>query len=196
MTFNEEIYLVLNPDVAAAVNAESFSSGVEHYTQFGQYELSRYYSPSNDLDTAAYFTGTNGNDIVTGFGVRTVIYGVYFDIDLLGNNYFLGSGAGEVDTLIGGSGSDNFYLGNDITSQPFYVGGGSADYALIQNFNTEGDYVALTGKPSDYNLQAVNGSLNISTSTGDLIALVEGVPFLDVTGVFPDSGPLGQFLLG
>ncbi|MBD0307636.1 MAG: hypothetical protein ICV80_05685, partial [Microcoleus sp. T1-bin1] len=36
--FSEVEYLQKNPDVAAAVQAGSFSSGVDHYTKFGQFE--------------------------------------------------------------------------------------------------------------------------------------------------------------
>ncbi|MEM7225603.1 MAG: hypothetical protein AAF495_21675, partial [Pseudomonadota bacterium] len=36
--FNEEFYLLTNPDVFAAVNAGVFASGVDHYIQFGDAE--------------------------------------------------------------------------------------------------------------------------------------------------------------
>ncbi|HEY9296171.1 MAG TPA: hypothetical protein VIQ31_07320, partial [Phormidium sp.] len=68
--FSEVEYLQKNPDVAAAVNAGSFSSGLDRYTKFGQFEANR----------SATFVGTNGNDIVTGFGKgKTEITGVDLD---------------------------------------------------------------------------------------------------------------------
>lgn len=39
--FNEQAYLLAYPDVEAAVNAGSFSSGLQHYEQFGQFQKNR-----------------------------------------------------------------------------------------------------------------------------------------------------------
>jgi hypothetical protein len=94
------------------------------------------------------------------------------------------AGVGEVDTLIGGEGSDGFVLGYPSISllnsppQQFYVGGGDTDYALIQNFEQFSDVIFLPGSTQDYNLQPVNGNLNISTASGDLVGIVEGVTSL------------------
>ncbi|WP_199247718.1 hypothetical protein [[Phormidium] sp. ETS-05] len=37
--FNETYYLAENPDVAAAVSSGAFSSGLQHFSWFGQFEL-------------------------------------------------------------------------------------------------------------------------------------------------------------
>ena len=38
--FEESYYLANNPDVAQAVQAGAFSSGFQHFIEFGQFELS------------------------------------------------------------------------------------------------------------------------------------------------------------
>lgn len=186
--FNEDTYLLTNPDVAAAVDAGAFSSGLQHYIQYGQFEENRIGS----------FFGTSGNDLITGVGEgNELVAGVSIDALLTP-----GGGVGEVDTLISGEGTDLFALGfpsiSPLTSMPqqFYVGGGNTDYALIQKFERftgdfeqftpgDADIILLAGSSQDYNLQAVNGSLNISTASGDLVAIVEGVtslsPPIDIT---------------
>ena len=102
------------------------------------------------------------------------------------NYYTRNFGTGEVDTLIGGPGRDLFYLGNNSEFasngsffRSYYLGNGSADYAIIRNFSRENDAILLAGSSlNSYNLQPVNGDLNISTSSGDLIGIVEGVTSL------------------
>lgn len=186
--FNEEVYLELYPDVAAAVETGTFSSGLQHYDQYGQTE-GRF----------ALFSGTSGNDNITSFGKSSTITGV--DISLVdpGTVESENAGAGEVDILTGGSGSDLFLLG--ITSsfpgipQVFYDDEGSDDYAVIQNFQPGSDVIQLAGYQAFfYNLQEVDGNLNISNATnGDLIAIVEGVTSLSPLA---DESSAGRFQLG
>jgi hypothetical protein len=187
--FDEQAYLTLYPDVAAAVVAGAFSSGLQHYIQFGQSEANRI----------SYFTGTTGNDTITGFGNSTVLAGIDFQAplppenstnDLTGRSSNFG--VGEVDILIGGAGRDFFNLGSSVGTRSFYVGNGSADYALIQNFESGTDRIRLAGtSSSEYNFQVVNGNLNISTASGDLVGIVEGITSISQ---FPASTP-GVFLL-
>jgi hypothetical protein len=175
-TFDEQIYLTLFPDVAAAVAAGTFSSGLQHYVQTGQFEINR----------RGYFTGTTGNDIITGFGANSTITGIDLINPVLtvdGKLEFSSTklGAGEVDILIGGAGRDTFFLSSKTGILPtsFYASNGSADYALIQNFELGSDTISLGGSSvRNYKLEAVNGNLNISTLSGDLIATVEGVTSL------------------
>lgn len=167
-TFDETGYFRLYPDVAAAVAAGTYSSGLQHYIQVGQFEANR----------ASAFSGTSGNDIITSFGQGfQVVIGV--DSDTLQSGAAV-AGVGEVDTLIGGEGTDAFFLGYPYEPQPkqFYVGGGDTDYALIQNFERSSDGILLAGLTQDYNLQTVNGNVNISTAAGDLVGIVEGVTSL------------------
>lgn len=100
----------------------------------------------------------------------------------------VGSGDDEIDTLIGGAGSNTFQIGNSIAPESYYVGNGSADYALIQNFEPGIDYIRLKGSSSsEYTFQAVDGNLNISTLSGDLIGIVEGVTSLSQSPLTPSG---------
>lgn len=180
--FSEQFYLQAYPDVAAAVDAGVFSSGLQHYLQAGQQE-GRF----------GILLGTSGNDIITSFGLgNQAITGVTFNA--LSNP---GGGVGEVDILIGAEGTDLFNLGIPSfppftsSTQQFYVGGGNTDYALIQNFQQLSDVILLAGLPENYSLQPANGNLNIFTTGGDLVGIVEGV-----TSVSPIPGDdTGSFFI-
>jgi Ca2+-binding RTX toxin-like protein len=76
----------------------------------------------------------------------------YLDGDA-GNDYLLGTdssarGAGELDILTGGGGSDTFVIG-DKKFAYYTQGGASQDFALILDFAT-GDKVRLQGNASQY----------------------------------------------
>ncbi|MFB2878558.1 hypothetical protein [Floridanema aerugineum] len=180
-SFNERDYLLFNPDVARAIGVADpttgvveFGSGYEHYIRFGQFE-----------NRLAFFSGTAGNDVVTSFGASpTELTGISYTT-LSGStnpfDYVLGStGLGEIDTLIGSSSRDNYLLtlrGNRQNPSPvqLYVGGGNADYALIRGFQRGVDTIQLIGSINNYTQQVSGSNLNISTSAGDLLAIVEGV---------------------
>ncbi|MFB2876383.1 hypothetical protein [Floridanema aerugineum] len=159
--FNEEFYLLAYPDVANAVKTGTFSSGFDHYRKVGQFE-----------ERGAFFTGTSGSDRIKSFGRVAIVYGV----DPLTE----GGSIPQVDTLIGGNGLDIFTLGD------YYIGAGNADYAVIQNFNPlHFDLIGFSGRSSDYNFQVFNGNTNISTTNGDLVAVVEGNTNLSVLSSDP-----------
>src|SRR6476469_5021624 len=163
--FWETGYLASNPDVAAAVKAGSFASGLDQYTKVGQFETNR----------SATFVGTTGNDVVTGFGKgKSTIIGVDFD-----ESYF-SDGSNEFDTLIGSEGTDTFILaygnipmgpgGFPFTSE-LYSGPGEA---RIRDFKaSQGDALQLSGQLSDYQISPVGADLVISKA-GDRIAILEG----------------------
>ena len=200
--FSEVEYLQKNPDVAAAVNAGSFSSGLDHYTKFGQFEP----------NSSATFVGTDGNDIVTGFGNgKTEITGVDLDRSYAfgGEGNYFSNGSNEFDTLIGSQGADTFILAYDFTSPPpsqmvpdaqeLYRGSGEA---RIRGFNpSQGDVLRLAGQASDYQISPVGADLVIS-KPGDRIAIIEGganlnlrqLTFPPVSPVFPNAK--SAFLLG
>ncbi|WP_293080662.1 hypothetical protein [Okeania sp. SIO3B5] len=171
--FNEEIYRQSYPDVDVAINTGVFSSGLEHYIQFGQFEIERI----------GFFTDNDSNDIINAFGNNTKIIGVsVIGYDII-NDLIIpsDSGTGEIDILIGTSGTegvDTFILGSS-TESPFYVGFGDSDFALIQNFDGPLDRIQLSGSLNDYSAEIVNNSVHISTISGDLIAIVEDVSSLD-----------------
>ena len=198
--FSEFEYLQKNPDVAAAVKAGSFSSGLDHYTNFGQFEPNR----------SATFVGTNGNDIVTGFGNgKTEITGVDLDTTSTfgGAGNFVSNGSNEFDTLIGSQGADTFILAYDFSSpgpsgqgpraQELYREPGEA---RIRGFNpSQGDVLRLAGQVSDYQISPVGADLVIS-KPGDTIAIIEGGANLNLIQLTFPSNPLFgatyTFLLG
>ncbi len=174
--FNEEIYRQSYPSVDAAINIGELNSGLEHYIQFGQFEIERI----------GFFTGTDGNDIITAFGNNTRIVGVNtlgYDVvndEIIPNSF----GVGEIDVLVGSSGVeiiDQFILGQE--GLPFYVGFGNFDFALIKNFDFTSDQIQLPGNLNDYTIEIANNSVSISTLSGDLIAIVENVSSLDNLGI-------------
>ncbi|MEG5067353.1 calcium-binding protein [Microcoleus sp. B3-A4] len=201
-TFFEEQYLLDNPPVAAAVKAGDFKTGGEHYRKFGQFESVRPY---------ATFFGTSGNDIVTGFGIGNVdIIGVALDVETNRNRQYQSYGSNEFDTLIGGSGRDNFVLAVTVpgiggsrptpVSVQFYKEPG---FATIQNF-TQGQDTILLGSTSfdKYIVFPINNNRDLAIQTnglpfytpnggdqlsyGDTIAVIEGGGNLSLN-LLPDS---------
>ncbi|WP_210437213.1 hypothetical protein [Oxynema aestuarii] len=172
--FDEDAYLTLYPDVADAVARGAFASGRDHYERFGQFEATR----------AGLFFGSNGNDVVRGFGANAGIVGVDFDnLARIGEASLDGRpvslGVGEIDTLIGSAGSDFFNLGvgtspANPTPASFYVGNGDGDFAIVRNFDPQNDFMLLANRVDDYRFAVDGGNLRISTSSGDLVAIVEG----------------------
>lgn len=126
--------------------------------------------------------GTDGNDVVTGAGGGDkFVTGVPLESLLNGSPT---AGVGQADTLVGSPGTDLFALGLpsvpqlSLSAQKYYVGSGNTDYATIQNFQRFSDFIILSGISQEYQFQTVNGSLNISTASGDLVGIVQGVPSL------------------
>ena len=135
----------------------------------------------NDGDDRLF--GGEGNDTL--FGER----GYDFLLGGNGNDVLVGYGstAGEVDTLIGGGGSDTFGVG--VSFARFGGGGGlvgytddgDAGYALIRDFNSE-DFIELKGDISQYSFGVANlaGRAALDTTIyyngangSDLIAVVQ-----------------------
>lgn len=180
--FNADVYGELYPQLIDAVNSGIIPSLLDHYEAFGQFEPERI----------GIFVGNfERPDIVTSFGNNTVISGipiVGYD-PIAGDFIFNGNGSGEFgfDILIGESSmtSTELFILGESQSQPFYVGSGDVDYALIQNFDVGSDRIQLSGFLEDYNFEVVNNSTNISTAAGDLVAVVENVTNIqDATLIF------------
>ena len=192
--FLEVEYLEKNIDVARAVRDGTFASGLEHYTEVGQFEPNR----------VGTFAGTSGNDVITAFGRNTRITGVQVDA-LIGQTRFnpqsSSDGSNEFDTLIGGEGSDIFVLGMiDIVNpqgvtfdvKGLYGGGGSV---RIRGFNqSQGDQLLLPTGPI-----GING-YQISPEGEDLIIgrnrsiILEGAANLTLRQLSP-SPTLGASLI-
>ncbi|HEY9621405.1 MAG TPA: hypothetical protein V6C78_13600, partial [Crinalium sp.] len=101
-------------------------------------------------------------------------------------------GKGEIDTFSGGSGRDLFVLGN--TSKVFYddfrrTSVGTADYAIIADFNRTVDKIQLKGAASNYILRnspsfGSRGDVAIlldqKTGPDEVIGLIRGVNRLNL----------------
>ncbi len=194
--FNEDVYLMANPDVADLIKQGKYKSGLEHFTTIGKTAK----KPDGE-DYETFYTGTSGNDTVQGLGYGKHAHFVGVGLEVVKDKkvpFPLRSeslGKGEMDVLIGnkGDGGNEFLLGSFITpvnpkSEPFYVGKGDADYARIQNFTKSKDVVILSGELSQYKLTPKEGNLQISTADGDLVAIVEGIDKLELGEVVKDFG--------
>lgn len=184
-SFFEPRYLNDNPDVAAVVEVGGLKTGREHYLKFGQFEPNR----------SAVFTGTNDNDIVTGFtagrnqiiGLQVAFAGPNPPLGINKNNYdalklfepgLPALTTREFDTLIGTAGSDYFVLGDGVPNRrpsflsrvDFYTGSGEA---RIVNFEKGKDYLQLAESFDRLNFIPSGGDLLIQTS-GDTIARIQG----------------------
>ncbi|MEG4320106.1 MULTISPECIES: calcium-binding protein [unclassified Microcoleus] len=210
-TFFESEYLLQHPAVATAVKAGVFKTGGEHYRKFGQFEPAL---PFVDVN----FFGTSGNDTVQGFGVENVnIFGVQYVLDANGRRQFQSYGSDEFDTLIGGSGRDNFVLAVTVpgvggsrptpTNLGFYEGPG---FAKIQNFTQGQDTIYLGSTSFDkYIVFPINNNRDLAIQTnglpfftpnggnqlsyGDTIAVIEGGGNLSLKPLFIPT-KIGTFL--
>jgi Ca2+-binding RTX toxin-like protein len=105
--------------------------------------------------------GGSGNDKLLGYGGNDVLVGGSGSDSLnggFGNDTlrgFYGGYSQEIDTLVGGQGSDGFMLGD--TTGVFYLGGRNsgnrdASYGLIKDWNPQADHIQLHGSASSYRL--------------------------------------------
>lgn len=120
--------------------------------------------------------GGKGNDTVYGGKGNDTVYGDlgndYVSSDL-GDDVLAGvstsnpnPGLDEIDTLIGGGGSDIFVLG--AVSSVFYQGAG---FATIGDFEAGIDRIQLSGNLSNY---SISGNSLFLSSSNDLIATIQG----------------------
>ena len=131
------------------------------------------------LDGADFLYGEMGNDVLSGGDGSDYLSGGFGD-DLLvggnGNDTLLGgelntSGSvAQIDRLDGGTGADAYIV------QYMYSRFGNSDYALIKGFSTANDVIELGS--GSHTLSATGGALpggtGIYSSSGDLLAIVEG----------------------
>ncbi|TAD98880.1 MAG: calcium-binding protein [Oscillatoriales cyanobacterium] len=210
-SFLEPRYLSDNPDVAAVVATGVLKTGREHYLKFGQFEPIRF----------GFFTGTNGNDIVTGFtagknqitGLQVAFAGPNPPFGINKNKYDTlklddilrepFTTTNEFDTLIGTAGTDYFVLGdgvpngrrNFLSRISFYAGSGEA---RIVNFEKGKDYLQLAESFDQLTISPSGGDLLIQTS-GDTIARIQGGANLNLQQIpmtNPFSPPVGLTFIG
>ena len=128
-------------------------------------------------------TGSKNNDTIVGGNVDSKLVGGGGNDTVSGgsgNDRITGTnrtarGVGEVDSLSGGGGSNKFILGDNRGA--YYLGGGSSDYAMINDFNLFSDSIDL-GSLRNYSF-ATEGSGTIDLFAGsdvsnrDLIAKIQ-----------------------
>ena len=117
--------------------------------------------------------GNGGNDSISGGGGNDKIQGANATT----------FGKSEIDTLTGGDGNDQFVLGS--ASGAFYNDGsasnaGTADYALITDFNPGTDVLVLKGAVANYStgVHSVTGVTGMGLflengATDELIAIIQ-----------------------
>ncbi len=187
--FDPNDYRLFYADAVAAIADpnDNIVSAFDHFVQIGQFE-----------ERLPIFSGTAGNDTIQGFGIKPYLFGVDFEITSADpfNYALLSTGSGEIDTLVGSPGRENFELGYGSTAgnpnpKQFYVGGGAADYAIVRNFERGVDVIELPEPLSNITQQVSGGNLNILAG-GDLVGVVEGIttPLTSANG--DDFFPQGQ----
>lgn len=122
-------------------------------------------------------TGGKGNDRLRGQAGNDILTGT--------DPNAAGTGHREVDNLTGGLGADRFVLGN--ASDIFYGSSGSADFAIIKDFDlSENDVVQLQGSSSQYSLERSgrNTFIFLGSDDSELIGVVKGVAFANFNSGF------------
>jgi Ca2+-binding RTX toxin-like protein len=196
--FNGDFYLATNPDLADLVGeGKSYATALDYYVAVGQYR--------EDGGGHGFFEGTSGNDTIQGFGFDKDLFGIKIaeieGTSAPGDKFSITTetlGIGEIDTLVGSTGIDGFYAGiftsydfatDRGTSQQLYVGQGDQDYALIKDYDPAKDYIYFSGNPADYQYDLEGDNFKVSTSDGDLVAIVENTPqlILSAGNIFTES---------
>ncbi|MEG5139404.1 MULTISPECIES: calcium-binding protein [unclassified Microcoleus] len=144
------------------------------------------------LDGNDFLYGGSGQDVLYGGGDSDWLEGNSGNDILIGHsNHEGGYDINEVDTLIGGSGSDTFSLVIDgpYYDIPYLDGLGEHAYAIIMDFKTaDGDAILMVGKKNDY--EFVSGSYDYGNKSlkdtkifyqGDMIAVVADTMAADLT---------------
>ncbi|ELR98313.1 hypothetical protein [Gloeocapsa sp. PCC 73106] len=208
--FNETLYRAayayvddLITNGLSAPDGVVYTTALDFYNGYGKFQpgLEGFFtSTSNGND----FVSASGPEVNGNGGVDVDLYGIGYDINIIGPTSFeitpTSLGVGEQDVLVGrtqqdledgfflsalnGTFTDRTNLNNPLsgTTTPLYVGRGTRDFALINNFTIGKDYISVAGNVFDYNFKyEANGNFNIFKSgrsgNGDLIGVVAGGPF-------------------
>ncbi|MGP1383529.1 MAG: cadherin-like domain-containing protein [Thainema sp.] len=147
-----------------------------------------------------FISGGNGDDILTGGagddfidgggGADTMIGGAGNDTllgfgggDVLNGTDSIVAGAGEIDTLNGGSTSDIFVLGDE--NQAYYVAAGDADYAILEDFKSFQDQIQLNGTSAEYSLVQVDADTHLLKNGERIAVLTQTIAAdLDLNGTY------------
>jgi hypothetical protein len=195
--FDGDFYKGIYADVDQLIQEGKYSSSLDYYEKVGQFKATK---------KEAFFMGSPGNDVVLGFGDDVDLYGISYQTTIKNDKIAVFTpnslGVGEFDILVGrneGVVEDGFFLSaltgdHERTGQngagssaKLYVGQGDKDHALIYNFNSDNDYVSLSGKVSDYKFESRKGDFYISTKEGDLVGIVKNAPELKVRRFLKDG---------
>lgn len=124
-----------------------------------------------------YIYGARGNDFISGEDGDDFLIGV----DVLSPD----AGAGEIDILTGGTGSDVFYLADIgiFHQQSFYDSFGNSDFAVISDFNPFNDFILVNAQDNivlaDFTLDNFGFGtailVNNFPNQNELIGFVQGV---------------------
>ena len=143
-----------------------------------------------------YLVGGTGDDLLIGINANSVAVSnnngvVVAQISTSGN-----PGQGEIDTLIGGEGSDKFMLAdrnNVYYNDSNAMTSGTEDYALILGVNINEDKIELKGTATNYGLQTSGADTNIYldndgiaglSANDELVAIVKEVLNLSLSGSY------------
>lgn len=148
-----------------------------------------------------FIDGGSGNDVLEGgfgadevrggFGNDVLFGGVNSDVLLggSGQDILVGYGftfGGEIDTLVGGSGSDTFWLGDSLNGvyylEPLLSGNLDNSYAVISDWEAQQDFLQLSAG-FDYGVEFRSVSGVGSASQLDTIISSDG----NVVGILQDS---------
>jgi hypothetical protein len=195
--FDGDFYKGMYAEVDKLIQEGKYSSSLDYYEKVGQFKVTK---------KEAFFMGSPGNDVVSGFGDDVDLYGISYQTTIKNNKIVVltpnSLGVGEFDILLGrneGAVEDGFFLSaltgehertgqNGVgSSAKLYVGQGDKDHALIYNFNSDNDYVSLSGRVSDYKFESRKGDFHIHTKEGDLVGIVKNAPELKVRRFLKDG---------
>lgn len=132
---------------------------------------------ASNANSRVKINGYYGNDTIRG-GSNSDILAGYYGSDILvgnaGNDTLNGStssssGFSEIDFLTGGSGRDEFVLGNG--SNTFYDDFDNEDFAVIKDLNQSEDVISLHGLAEEY----VLGDITVNGVTGVGIYSIESL---------------------
>lgn len=141
--------------------------------------------------------GGSGHDSLYGSDENDALYGGAGNDFLVGgdegfaNGTYLSAFSNQIDTLTGGAGRDTF--GGLFYDDGDPLTAGTTSYTLIKDFNTQEDFIQLSGAKSNYYLAASPNGLPEGTAIffnkpgnepDELMAIVEGVSGLTLNSSY------------